>query len=63
VLFPLPDGPTKEIKEAGSIARSTSRIALTVISPAIYVFSNAFAVTSAIIKLDDHYQNCKQKDN
>jgi hypothetical protein len=49
VLFPLPDGPTKETKEAGSMTKSTPRIALTVMSPAIYVFSSAFAVTSVTI--------------
>jgi hypothetical protein len=49
VLFPLPDGPMKQTKEAGSMVKSTPRMALTVMSPAIYVFSSPFAVTSITI--------------
>jgi len=49
VVLPLPDGPMKETKEAGSISKSKAFNASTFNSP----FANTFDKLFAVIKLID----------
>jgi hypothetical protein len=48
VVFPLPDGPTKETKEAGSISKFKFFNASTFNSPFAYVFDKLLAVIKLI---------------